>query len=124
MSCWRADAAAGAQATNLVATDDLNSSGASTPPVRSFALQAAEPSSTDVSIVRRPKRAPQDSRRSCDPKSVILQRERSETPPRGREDRVQHGGRGHKDRGLPDTAPESARRHDDALDLRHFADAH
>src|SRR6266853_434038 len=40
------------------------------------------------------------------------------------EDGVEHSGRGHEDRGLTHTAPESTRRHDDRLDLRHLVDAH
>src|SRR5215467_9458907 len=36
---------------------------------------------------------------------------------------VEHGGRGHENRWLAHTAPESTRRHDDRLDLRHLANA-
>src|SRR5436190_735025 len=41
-----------------------------------------------------------------------------------REDGVEHRWSGHENRRLADAAPEPARRHDNALDLGHVADAH
>src|SRR6266568_8134488 len=55
---------------------------------------------------------------------MILQRERADALAGRGEDRVENGGRGHEDRWLAHTAPESAGRHDNRLDLRHLADAH
>src|SRR5260370_37515669 len=52
------------------------------------------------------------------------QRERPNALAGRGEDGVEHGGRGHENRRLAHTAPESTRRHDDRLDLRHLVDAH
>src|SRR5260370_40299459 len=40
------------------------------------------------------------------------------------EDGVEHGGRGHENRWLAHTTPESTRRHNDRLDLRNLVDEH
>src|SRR6476660_975837 len=56
--------------------------------------------------------------------AVVLERGLTVALAGRRCDRVEHRGRGHEDSRFADAAPESARRHDDRLDLRHVADAH
>src|SRR2546430_8648637 len=48
---------------------------------------------------------------------VVLEREGADALAGRREIRVEHGGRGHEDGRLADTAPEVVRRHDDRFDL-------
>jgi ABC transporter substrate binding protein len=64
------------------------------------------------------------SPRLREPHVVVLERERPDPLSGRREDGVEYRWSGHEDRRLTDAAPEPARRHDDALDLGHVADAH
>src|ERR671910_376625 len=54
----------------------------------------------------------------------ILQRQGADALARRREDGVEHGRRGDRDRRLPDPAPEAAGRDQNRLHLRHLVDAH
>src|SRR5262245_45708072 len=55
---------------------------------------------------------------------VVLQRRGADALAGRPVERVQHRRRGDADGGLADLAPETARGHDDRLDLRHLRDAH
>src|SRR5262249_26902736 len=70
------------------------------------------------------RRGPQSWLRLDQLHSVILHWQRADPFAGRREVRVEYGRRGHADRGLADTAPGPARRHDDRFDLRHLSDPH